>query len=147
MSSLLLLWHCLMNDCSQSVLNTKCHLSHKFRNQRNPRSQLRQRVCPMMMIWMHLSLHPMIQSFCKEMKRDHMTMLSLNVCLNLCHSNPNMPQGKHSMVMSHLNALSERGKVPEKMGMYTCLAPLQTPTDVENCLMQTAQHLFLIQDS
>ena len=30
---------------------------------------------------------------------------------------------------------------------YTHPAPLQTPTDVENCLMQTAQHLFLIQDS
>jgi len=122
-SSLLLLWHCLMNDCSQSVLNIKCHLSHKFRNQRNLRSQLRQRVCPM--IQMHLSLHPMIQSFCKETKRDHMMMLSHNVCLNCCHSNHDMLQGEHSMVMSHLDALSERGKVPEKMGMYTCLAPLQ----------------------
>jgi len=143
-SSLLLLWRYLMNDCSQNVLNTKCHLSHKFRNQRNPRSQLRQKVCLMRM---HLSLHPMILSFCKETKRDHMTMLSLNVHLNCCHSNPDMLQGEHSMVMSHLVALSERGKVPEKMGMYTCLAPLQTPTDIENCLMQTAQHLFLTQDS
>jgi len=51
------------------------------------------------------------------------------------------------MVMSHLDALSERGKVPEKMGTYTCPARLQTLTDIKNCLMQTAQHPFLIQDS
>jgi len=146
-SSLLLLQHCLMNTCSQSVLNTKCHLSHKFRNQRNPRSQFRQKVCLMMTIWMHLLLHPMIQSFCKEMKRDHMMMLSLNVHLNHHHSNPDMLQGEHSVVMSHLDTMSERGKVPEKTGTYTCLAPLQTLTDIENCLMQTAQCLFLIQDS
>jgi len=37
------------------------------------------------------------------------------------------------MVMSHLDALSERGKVPEKTGTYTHLAPLQTPTDIEDC--------------
>jgi len=58
-----------------------------------------------------------------------------------------MLQGEHSVVMSHLNTLSKRGKVPEKTGTYTHLAPLQAPTDVENCLMQTAQCLFLIQDS
>jgi len=52
-----------------------------------------------------------------------------------------MRQGEHSVVMSHLDTLSERGKVPEKTGTYTCLAPLQTPTDIENCLMQTAQCL------
>jgi len=116
-TSLLLLWHCLMNVCSQCVLNIKCHLSLKFRNWRNPRSQLRQRVC-LMTIWMHLSLHPMIQSFHKEMKRDCMMMLSLNVCPNHCHSNYNMLQGEHSMVMSHLDTLSKRGKVPEKTGVY-----------------------------
>jgi len=58
-----------------------------------------------------------------------------------------MLQGEQNVVMSHLDALSERGKVPEKMGMYTRPAPLQTPTDVENCLMQIAQRPFLIQDS
>jgi len=58
-----------------------------------------------------------------------------------------MLQGEQNMVMSHLDALSERGKVPEKTGMYTHLAPLQTPTDIENCLMQIVQLLFLIQDS
>jgi len=58
-----------------------------------------------------------------------------------------MLQGEQNMVMSHLDALSEKGKVPEKTGTYTCLAPLQTLTDVENCLMQIAQCLFLIQDS
>jgi len=79
-------------------------------------------------------------------KRDHM-VLSLNVCLNHCHSNPDMLQGEHSMVMSHLDALSKRGKIPEKTGTYTYLAPLQTLTDIKNCLMQTAQCLFLIQDS
>jgi len=76
-----------------------------------------------------------------------MTMLSLNICLNRRHSNPDMLQGEQNMVMSHLDTLSERGKVPEKTGMYTRLAPLQTPTDVENCLMQIAQRPFLIQDS
>jgi len=58
-----------------------------------------------------------------------------------------MLQGEHSLVMSHNDAQSETGKVPEKMGTYTCPAPLQTPTDVENCLMQTVQRPFLIQDS
>jgi len=58
-----------------------------------------------------------------------------------------MLQGEQNVVMSHLDALSERGKVPEKTGTYTHPAPLQTLTDVENCLMQLAQHLFLIQDS
>jgi len=76
-----------------------------------------------------------------------MTMLSLDVCLNHHHSNPDMLQGEQNVVMSHLDALSERGKVPEKMGTYTCPAPLQTPTDVENCQMQIAQCPFLIQDS
>jgi len=75
----------------------------------------------------------MIQSFRKETKRDHMMMLSLNVHLNRRHSNPDMLQGEQNMVMSHLDALSERGKVPEKMGTYTHLAPLQTPTDVKDC--------------
>jgi len=74
-------------------------------------------------------------------------MLSLDVCLNCHHSNPAMLQGEQNMVMSHLDTLSERGKVPEKTGTYTRPAPLQTPTDVENCLMQIAQRPFLIQDS
>jgi len=74
-------------------------------------------------------------------------MLSLNVCLNRRHSNPDMLQGEQNVVMSHLDALSERGKVPEKTGTYTCPAPLQTLTDIENCQMQIAQHPFLIQDS
>jgi len=89
----------------------------------------------------------MIQSFRKETKRDRMTMLSLDVCLNRCHSNPDMLQGEQNVVMSHLDALSERGKVPEKTGMYTHPAPLQTPTDVEDCQMQMEQCPFLIQDS
>ena len=136
-----------MDSIWNNLGRVKYCLSLKFRNWRNLRSQLRQKVCPMITIQMHLSLHPMIQSFFKETKRDHMMMLSLNVCLNHHHSNPNMLQGEHSMVMSHLDALSERGKVPEKMGTYTHMAPLQTPTDVKNCLMQTVQRLFLIQDS
>jgi len=74
-------------------------------------------------------------------------MMSLNVCLTRCHSNPIMLQGEHSVVKSRLGAQSERGKVPEKTGTYTRPALLQTPTDVENCLMQTAQRPFLIQDS
>jgi hypothetical protein len=101
----------------------------------------------MTMIQMHLSLLPMIQSFRKETKRDRMTMLSLNVRLNRRHSNPDMLQGEHSVVMSRNAAQSETGEVPEKTGTYTRPAPLQTPTDVENCLMQTAQRPFLIQDS
>jgi len=80
-------------------------------------------------------------------EEDCMMMLSLNVCLNCRHSNPDMLQGEQNMVMSHLDALSEKGKVPEKMGTYTHPAPLQTLTDVENCLMQIAQCPFLIQDS
>jgi len=74
-------------------------------------------------------------------------MLSLDICLNRRHSNPNMLQGEQNVVMSHLDALSERGKVPEKTGTYTRLASLQTLTDVENCLMQIVQRPFLIQDS
>ena len=74
-------------------------------------------------------------------------MLSLNVCLARHHGNPDMLQGEHSMVKSSLGAQSVRGKKPEKTGTYTRPAPLQTPTDVENCLMQTAQRPFLIQDS
>jgi len=54
-----------------------------------------------------------------------------------------MLQGEQNVVMSHLDALSER----EKTGTYTRPASLQTPTDVENCQMQIAQRLFLIQDS
>jgi len=74
-------------------------------------------------------------------------MLSLDVHLNRRHSNPDMLQGEQNMVMSHLDALSKRGKVPEKTGTYTRPAPLQTPTDVEDCQMQIVQHPFLIQDS
>ena len=77
-----------------------------------------------------------------------MTMMSLNVLLERNHSTPVMMlQGEHNVVRIHQGDPSEKGKEPERTGTYTRLAPLQTPTDVENCLMQTAQRPFLIQDS
>ena len=76
------------------------------------------------MIPVHLSFLPTIIF--------HQEMMSLQVLLYHCHRNPNMLQGEHSMVKSHNAALSVKGKEPEKTGMYTCLAPLQTLTDIKN---------------